>query len=372
MRIYIDGAPCAVADWAAQTLAAVGHDLVQSPERAPEAVDLRIVVDLTRLSRSDESSPGSSAPPSLILVDRQQLPIAADALRLAADCLVLPAASESLITRVERLASLASERRRLDEAEQRIHRFRLRQDKDHAAIHHVFSNAMRESWLDCSLVRHHLAPMSRFNGDLLLVAPGPSGGLYLMLGDFTGHGLGAAIGSLPTSRAFFAMARKACSVAEMAREINQTLVQLLPVDMFLCASLVQLHPQGNQLTSWNGGLHAGQIYTPQGQLQVELPADKLALGILPDAAFDDSVHRQYLEPDRLLYLYTDGLSEVTNASGEQFGEERVRQALAKQARAPQGEGLHEVIAAVDAFRHGAPEDDLSIVELRCDACPPEA
>ncbi len=369
MRIYIDGGASAVADWAAQTLAAVGHELVQAPAPASQAFDLQIVFNVAQLSGPDAPQRDPTAPPSLLLVDRQQLPVAADALRAAADCLVLPAASESLIARVDRLAALANERRRLDEAEQRIHRFRLSQDRDHAAIHHVFSNAMRESWLDCSLLRHHLAPMSRFNGDLLLVAPGPSGGVYLMLGDFTGHGLGAAIGSLPTSRAFFAMARKACSVAEMAREINLTLIQLLPVDMFLCASLVQLHPKGDQLISWNGGLHAGQIYSQEGQLQVELPADKLALGILPDAAFDDRVHRQRLTPDSLLYLYTDGLSEATNASGELFGEERVRQSLAKQARAREGSGLHEVIAAVDAFRHGAPEDDLSIVELRCAPCP---
>ena len=41
-----------------------------------------------------------------------------------------------------------------------------------------------------------------FNGDLVLTAPAPNGGVYVLAGDFTGHGLSAAIGSLPVTEIF--------------------------------------------------------------------------------------------------------------------------------------------------------------------------
>ena len=53
-----------------------------------------------------------------------------------------------------------------------------------------------------------LSPVSIFNGDLLLATRTPSGSLYVMLGDFTGHGLPAAVGAIPVAEVFMGWQRK--------------------------------------------------------------------------------------------------------------------------------------------------------------------
>ena len=48
-------------------------------------------------------------------------------------------------------------------------------------------------------LRAYISPMTGFSGDMILTADAPGGGLVAMLGDFTGHGLPAALGALPVS-----------------------------------------------------------------------------------------------------------------------------------------------------------------------------
>ena len=49
-----------------------------------------------------------------------------------------------------------------------------------------------------------MSPMALFNGDVLLADISPTGSLMVLLGDFTGHGLPAAIGSMPLASIFMA------------------------------------------------------------------------------------------------------------------------------------------------------------------------
>ncbi|MFT4797529.1 MAG: serine phosphatase RsbU (regulator of sigma subunit) [Candidatus Azotimanducaceae bacterium] len=48
--------------------------------------------------------------------------------------------------------------------------------------------------------------MGGFSGDLILSAPTSRETLFVMLGDFTGHGLPAALGALPVSQQFQVLA----------------------------------------------------------------------------------------------------------------------------------------------------------------------
>ena len=73
---------------------------------------------------------------------------------------------------------------------------------------------------------------SIFNGDLLLATRTPSGSMYVMLGDFTGHGLPAAIGAIPVAEVFYGMANKGFSIAAIVAETNRKLRAILPTEVF--------------------------------------------------------------------------------------------------------------------------------------------
>ena len=67
-------------------------------------------------------------------------------------------------------------------------------------------------------IRYLLSPYALFNGDLLLAACTPSGNMHLLLGDFTGHGLPAAVGAMPLAEVFYGMTAKGFGLAETLRE----------------------------------------------------------------------------------------------------------------------------------------------------------
>ena len=58
----------------------------------------------------------------------------------------------------------------------------------------VFDKVAHSGCLSAPNIRYLQSPFALFNGDLLLAAFKPSGGMHVLLGDFTGHGLPAAIG----------------------------------------------------------------------------------------------------------------------------------------------------------------------------------
>ena len=104
----------------------------------------------------------------------------------------------------------------------------------------VFDKVAHSGCLSAANIRYLQSPFALFNGDLLLAAFKPSGGMHVLLGDFTGHGLPAAIGAMPLAEVFYGMTAKGFSMAEILREMNAKLKRILPVGVFCCATMLNL------------------------------------------------------------------------------------------------------------------------------------
>jgi CheY-like chemotaxis protein len=61
----------------------------------------------------------------------------------------------------------------------------------------VFDKVAHSGCLSAPNIRYLQSPYALFNGDLLLAAYTPAGDMHVLLGDFTGHGLPAAVGAMP-------------------------------------------------------------------------------------------------------------------------------------------------------------------------------
>ncbi len=70
--------------------------------------------------------------------------------------------------------------------------------------------------------------------------------LRLLVGDFAGHGLGAALGAMPVSDVFYAMTRRRFPIEAVVREIGGKLYRMFPRHQFLAAarSLRHRHRRG--------------------------------------------------------------------------------------------------------------------------------
>ena len=134
----------------------------------------------------------------------------------------------------------------------------------------VFDKVTHSGCLDAPNIRYLQSPYAVFNGDLMLAAFKPSGGMHVLLGDFTGHGLPAAIGAMPLAEVFYGMTAKGYSLAEVLREINAKLKRILPVGVFCCATMLNLSFQRRVVEVWCGGLPDGYLYRAASAERVPL------------------------------------------------------------------------------------------------------
>ncbi|WP_137817375.1 fused response regulator/phosphatase [Pseudomonas sp. 2FG] len=224
----------------------------------------------------------------------------------------------------------------------------------------VFDKVAHSGCLSASNIRYLQSPYALFNGDLLLAAFKPSGGMHVLLGDFTGHGLPAAIGAMPLAEVFYGMTAKGYSLAEILREVNAKLKHILPLGVFCCATLLNLSFQRRVVEVWNGGLPDGYLHRIASGERIALVSRHLPLGVLEPTAFDDSCEIYPLELGDRLFLLSDGVLETRNSAAQLFGEERL---LAVFAANRQPDLLFEEIQqALSSFR-GEAQDDVSMVEV---------
>ncbi|WP_096084605.1 ATP-binding SpoIIE family protein phosphatase [Agaribacterium haliotis] len=232
-------------------------------------------------------------------------------------------------------------------------------DREHSIVEHIFENGSKRQQTSCDNLSVYTSPMSMFNGDLVLSAPSPSGGLYLLLGDFTGHGLAASIGSLPVGEVFYQQVQHQASVSKIATEINHRLKILLPQNMFFCAAIAELDATGEQMTLWLGGMNDILQLKADGRL-LHLESRHMPLGILSDEEFDDSPDIYTLEAQDKLYIYTDGITEAVDSEGNEFGQQRLEQIV----RSSEERSLQTIVDAVNAFSESDEQnDDVSIALL---------
>lgn len=225
----------------------------------------------------------------------------------------------------------------------------------------TFDKVANNGLLDAPNLRYRLSPMAVFNGDVLVAGLRPNGNLCLLLGDFTGHGLSAAIGAIPLSQTFYSMVGKGFSIRDILTEINRKLKEILPVGVFCCATIVDMDLRGKQLELWSGGMPAAYLYRHDQQSYEMLPSKHLALGILSEEKFSAQTQMYPMRDGDRLFLWTDGILEAENAAGDMFGEERL-QALIE--RCPSEQIFDQISAAVNEFSNGYKRsDDLSLVDL---------
>ncbi|MDP2243853.1 fused response regulator/phosphatase [Pseudomonas sp.] len=225
----------------------------------------------------------------------------------------------------------------------------------------VFDKVAHSGCLAAPNIRYLQSPYALFNGDLLLAAFKPSGGMHVLLGDFTGHGLPAAIGAMPLAEVFYGMTAKGYSLPEIVREINAKLKRILPLGVFCCATLLNISFQRRVVEVWNGGLPDGYLLRANGGERVRLVSRHLPLGILEPEAFNDRYEVFPLEVGDRVFLLSDGVLETSNQQGELFGEMRLLRVFA--ANRQPALLFAQVQQALLSFRGEQQQDDVSLVEV---------
>ena len=259
------------------------------------------------------------------------------------------------LERTRNLYELVS--RQKDELEEHHEHLRTQ----HEIAEQTFSKLMRTGYRNAGNLRHMLLPVSLTSGDLLLAAYRPDGVQHVLVGDFTGHGLAAAMGAIPVADTFQSMTDKGFAIDQIAAEMNRKLKASLPVGLFLAACLLSLDARAGRLCIWNGGVPEVLVKRPGEGLCARLPSRHLPLGILEDEFFDPELDCAGVQVGDHIYAYSDGLIESENPEGELFGESRLVNLLASPEA---GGSFQRIQEAVEAFRRGqAQRDDITLIEI---------
>jgi phosphoserine phosphatase len=188
------------------------------------------------------------------------------------------------------------------------------------------------------------------------------GHLLAMIGDVSGHGLGAALFTTMAHAVVQQQLRCGTKIEQSFEALNEALFHTQS-GRFMTAAVVEIDAQ-LQLTYVSAG-HNPLLWIHQGEVRW-LPSVGMPLGIVPVGVFPPPPP-SVMSPGDIVVLYTDGFTEAVNPAGEVYGEERLAE-IARKGWETQlsPETLMLLIAAdVDEFAQGRPhEDDLTMVVIR--------
>ncbi|TPG73651.1 fused response regulator/phosphatase [Pseudomonas arsenicoxydans] len=224
----------------------------------------------------------------------------------------------------------------------------------------VFDKVAHSGCLNAPNIRYLQSPYALFNGDLLLAAFTPAGDMHVLLGDFTGHGLPAAVGAMPLAEVFYGMTAKGYGLSETLREMNAKLKRILPVDMFCCATLLCLSFQRRSVEVWNGGMPDGYLHTIATGERKPLTARHLPLGVLSPQTFNDRTEVFPMALGDRVFLLSDGVIDTCDGNEQLFGVDRLQRVFAANR---QPDALFGEIGQALRDFGGEARDDVSMVEV---------
>ena len=186
--------------------------------------------------------------------------------------------------------------------------------------------------------------------------------LALVIGDVSGKGVPASLFMVIAKTLLKNVAQTGLAPGAVLEQVNEQLCENNDAEMFVTVWLGILEISTGRLCCANAG-HEYPALRRAGE-KFELVKDKHGFVL---AGMEGSRYREYelkLDPGDRLFVYTDGVTEATNAAQQLYGTDGLLAALDKKANAPLGELLPAVKAEIDRFAGDVPQfDDITMLGL---------
>jgi steroid delta-isomerase-like uncharacterized protein len=203
-------------------------------------------------------------------------------------------------------------------------------------------------------------PCRAIGGDFLDYFDLPTGTFGFVLGDAAGKGAPAALLAAQLQGILAAQSYSGRSPAETVTLANSTLVRRALPSRFATVFCGELSRHGH-LTYCNAGHNPPFVIGEHGTER--LGKGGLILGAFKDAEFEQGVIE--LDPDDVLVLFSDGVTDALNPSGEEFGEDRLESFAIRNRDLPPSVFVERLLETIRSFTVGQPQsDDLTVLVLR--------
>jgi serine phosphatase RsbU (regulator of sigma subunit) len=188
----------------------------------------------------------------------------------------------------------------------------------------------------------------------------------LVLGDIAGKGIAGAL----LMANLQANLRSQCTIAShepqrLLRTVNELFFNNTADDAYATLFFADYDDVTQRLRYVNCG-HLSPLLLRDSNSLERLNSTCTVLGLFKE--WDCSVEECQLAAGDLLALYTDGITESFNAAGEEFGEQRLTEALRRHRQLSSRDLLTAIVEEVQRFSPHEQHDDITLIVAKCGAC----
>ena len=228
-------------------------------------------------------------------------------------------------------------------------------------VENILARMRSPRTLDDRHLRYLISPVDRSNGDILLSSFAPDGRQCVLVGDFTGHGLPAAVAAPLISHVFYTRVQEGKSLEAVLEEINTVLHRQLPANVFMAGCLVEIAADRKVIKLWNAGMPPC-VVMQDGKLQRRVGSRNTPLGIAAQLDIQNSHESFDVRKGSRLYIFSDGITEVNSPGGVLFGCARVEEFLSELATG--SKMPEELLALLEEHQGNANfSDDITLAEI---------
>ncbi|MGY1683181.1 PP2C family protein-serine/threonine phosphatase [Geodermatophilus sp. SYSU D01176] len=181
--------------------------------------------------------------------------------------------------------------------------------------------------------------------------------------DAMGHGLPAAVLAAAAVSAYRSARRDGCDVSDQARWIDEVVADAFPGSSSVTGVLAELDVPTGRLRYVNAGHPAPHLLRDGTVVEALTGGRRVPFGLGTGVP---TVAEESLQPGDWLAAHTDGVTGARDASGAEFGEERLVDLLTRQVAGGQSapETARRLVHAVLEHQEGLLQDDASVLLAR--------
>ena len=204
-------------------------------------------------------------------------------------------------------------------------------------------------------------PANDVGGDLIDYLDGAEGRMGIALGDVAGKGMGAALLCAKLQATLRALAPAAVNLEALGASLNGVLERSGLDNRYATLFYAEISAGSSEVLYLNAGHNPALLV--RGNTIEPLAASSLPLGMLPGIAYTQG--SATLGAGDQLVLYSDGITEAMNASGEEYGLPRLQSAVRAASSLRAEAAARQILGSAGRFVEGEkPHDDQSILILR--------
>lgn len=282
----------------------------------------------------------------------------------ADDYLSKPINLSILRAKIESMHKMISLQSTNKQTKEELRRANTDLEQEQELAKNLADNILSQGNIEHPSVEHWLCAAKQFSGDIIGAAQTSDGRLHIMVADSSGHGLSASLPTLAVAKIFHTMSNKGFSIPSIIAEMNLATKAMLPEDRFVAITLFSIDFHQKIIECWNGGLPSALVVNKSGEILHEFNSENLAISILAKDQFDSRTTIYHWDEDCELIVYTDGLIEAGNTSGEQFGLSALLSVIQNN---PNGKRLQAIKSQViNHLGSEQGEDDISLLTIHCE------